>query len=587
MQDSNLQTTHPFCLRRSKPKPHGVPSTYPDRDWTNPNRFSDPLNRASYFSSSVGLTLPGRPNKAYTWYLDNGLPWGRGTMARSRASWNDRAQSLFGNAGCTASAACTCAEDNVKRRWYSGGAQPATWERVRTARAACRPLHTLDTVSAALEGERASPHVLSQRRGLTPFGQGPGNHTGSACVSHPAGSARSSPCGSQRSSPSPQGTLSRLSPSMLHRHSPGAARLSPTHQPAGSPASLGRAPCGTAHPASARAAFVSQWVNNSFSPSNFQLSPFSARSSQTSNGREDGDVSFGSETDDEFFYVSCQQLTKGLADLSVTSSKPVWRHEQGGHVVENPSFTFPADVDEAAEDEDDFDGCSDDALSDDVFLDNPEPVTLTTVGSETRPMTSETPPSELWVSGQEGGEGKDGDGTVISKVNEGGDGGSRVSKDGAEYLAVESLRRNSLQSKLRKTWRHRRHRVAGHRAAEGHRATEAGASTEGTSSSPADQTVSQESSPSQSATGVNNPQPPTPQVDEDNIAGPSEGKPCYYYVISPTDDVNMPDVIAVRRNSVELIRWQNSLRRRRRRQAKRHDLGRSKKKEPTQLSATA
>nr|KAG5689145.1 hypothetical protein BaRGS_006353 [Batillaria attramentaria] len=51
------------------------------------------------------------------------------------------------------------------------------------------------------------------------------------------------------------------------------------------------------------------------------------------------------------------------------------------------------------------------------------------------------------------------------------------------------------------------------------------------------------------------------------------------------DDLDMPEVIAVRKSSVELIKWQNSLRRRRRRQAKRHDLGRSKKRETLPASA--
>ena len=213
------------------------------------------------------------------------------------------------------------------------------------------------------------------------------------------------------------------------------------------------------------------------------------------------------------------------------------------------------------EDDDDFDGCSDDALSDDVFLDNPQPMAVT--------RTAEGQPSGqlLDVTSQKGPEGKDSSGSPVE--NDG------ACDHGKERAAVESLRRNSLQSKLRRTWQHRRHKAAtGDKSAD---ATLVDATTDDRLLS--DQAEAQSSSHQGEAAGKAKP-PST--SDEEAPHGTSETKPRFYYVISPTDDVNMPDVIAVRRSSVELIRWQNSLRRRRRRQAKRHDLGRSRKKEPKQ-----
>ena len=549
------------------------------------------MNRTSYFPNSSGL--PGRPNKAYTWYLDNGLPWGRGATARSRASWNDRLPSLFGNGAVCVSAAFTSTEDGATRKWHGSGsgAQCGTWERVRSSRRSpCRPL---ETASALLGAGRLAPLVLSRRRGLSPFG--------------------GSPRGSQRSSPSPQGTLSRGSgSSVLQVH--GAASLSPAHCPplsgsshaGGASCGSPRAPCCSpgapcwpaAQQASARASFLSPWVSNSSSPSLLSSPAFSARSSRTSNGCDDGgDVSFGSETDDEFFYVSCRQVAQGLAGLSLTSSQPVvTRHSHArleDRVVQNPSFAFgPTDDYSAAEDEDedDFDGCSDDALSDDVFLDNPEPATVSALGRSPHPWTCETPnPSELSTPAEE----REGGSSATTDAGTG-DAESGAGQDGAEYLAVESLRRNSLQSRLRQTWRHRRHRPAAGspRAATAHRAKgENAASAEGTLPASTDRPASDAASfpTCPSATGVETAQPRSLPADEelDSTAVPPEDKRSYYYVISPTDDVNMPEVIAVRRSSVELIRWQNSLRRRRRRQAKRHDLGRSKKSEPDNLSATA
>ncbi|XP_076471848.1 uncharacterized protein LOC143301439 [Babylonia areolata] len=666
------------CLRRPRPGDHPLSSATtsssaatpgcPDRDWTNPNRFSDPLNRSSSSSSSrfpsaLGLSLPGRPNKAYTWYLENELPW-RLRAARVRAVGEDTASSsahsLFGTAphlhphphphtrGKVGDVGEVEVEVDAGKRKRRNGAS-FTWERVRgqghhhhhhhhqrgilagtaipqryntldhprpTTRASGRlSPHTAalnkrgSSSSCAVSPSRAwnrcvspvnsssygvrhlnSPRTSPARSGgkrssPSPSRHGLGNHHHHHHHHHHLTSRHTSPASrgsSQRSSPnrSPQGTMARLSPGCgVVRQYSGQAnnplRLSPTPQHSVlAPSFRGGAHYGPSSPVTvSRSSFVAQWVNNS-SPS-LRLSPFSARSSHTSSGREDGDVSVGSETDDDFFYVSCKQLSQGLADLSVTGATQP--HGGGGNclVVENPTFVLPPQGDDNVndDDDDDFIGCSDDALSDDVFLeDNPQP----TVASSKRYSLSQNASLERAHTDANAAEPRpaaDQD-AEYSGLN------------GVDHPALQSLRRNSLQSRLRQTWQHRRNKAAGGRSLKLRRTPDNAITTGATTSDAASAAAASESpcSPCPDSPSVQNTNPAADSAPEDGNT-PGEAKPCFYYVISPTDDVNMPDVIAVRRSSVELIRWQNSLRRRRRRQAKRHDLGRNKKKEPKQ-SAT-
>ncbi|KAL8618982.1 hypothetical protein ACOMHN_018365 [Nucella lapillus] len=574
--EAGMRTAFPPFLRRPRPAAQTT-GPCPDRDWTNPNRFSDPPTRSSRLSNTLGLTLPGRPNKAYTWYLENELPW-RLNAARAKAAKDDAsACSLFGKSWKPAGDVGLDADSRKKRR---NGAS-LTWERVRQdrARTVLQHYNTLEPRPTTRTPDRLSPHTTLNRRGLcvSPNGtwnrrRSPVNNAYSAHLpspqSSPSESKRSShspnrlglgsglttsrhasPCGSQRSSSnrSPQGTLNPLSPGLARRRSPNL-RLSPTqHSVLGASFSGSHSQYGPSSHTLSRASFVSQWVNNS-SSSSLQLSPYSARSSQTSSGREDGDVSYGSETDDDFLYISCQQLSQGLAGLSVTSAAEPFRQSRGDHIVENPTFVLPDD-DDYFDDDDDFIGCSDDALSDDVFLDSPQPSAGSKRASQSRNASSEPAQNE-------------------ANIEQGADAESETGADGVDHPAVESLRRNSLQTKLRQTWQHRRHKAANARAVKLKGAT-------------VDTPVHPPSDTALSLSPTDGIAQNTGADDGVTVISP-ETKSCFYYVISPTDDVNMPDVIAVRRSSVELIRWQNSLRRRRRRQAKRHDLGRNKKKEPKQ-----
>lgn len=433
-----------------------------------------------------------------------------------------------------------------------------TWERVGQhrekqyrERAADLGSRTLAPGSAVSLPGRLSPRVFSQPgggRSLTPTESFRGQIGGSAYVPSHTSRQRDSPCHSQLVSASPHATVNRLSPGVFHRlHSP-ASRHSPTPH-----LSSGRSPYSSTHSTSPNSPYLSKQTGNSLIPST-QSSPFSSQASSN------GDVSFGSETDDDFFYVSCHELARGLADLSVSSSPSLLQGAR--HDERTAPLTSPRHGD-YAEEEFDFGGFSDDALSDDVFLDNPQPADMA-------PTERLAPGSARDLSPQS----KETNRALVKENNE----GSEIGAGAIEpHPAVESLRRNSIQSKMRQTWRNRRHKgSAGHRASSSNRGSQdtSTRSSSGRSSS-TDQPASQNSSSPLLQ----------PSAEEKSTTKDPEEKPCYYYVISPTDDVDMPDVIAVRKSSVELIRWQNSLRRRRRRQAKRHDLGRVTKREP-KLSAT-
>jgi hypothetical protein len=336
-------------------------------------------------------------------------------------------------------------------------------------------------------------------------------------------------------------------------------------------------------------------------------------------------------------------MTQGLADLAMTHNLTGSSHYAGvdhDATVVNPNFS--SNVAGACagvgqdEEEFEFDSYSDDALSDDVFLDdNPMPHGLSTVGagSSSRSTYKEDgnlqakfnnshdnislqsmlshngtpPPSHNGISPQE---------AVSSETEE-------STQSAVEQQIVEALRKNSVQSKLRQTWRHRRSKA---KTSGGEKANIAMITHQHDHPVPAS-THHQQYTEDQQYTGTQDQQYTGTQDQQytgtqdqqateccDNVTplnqchqescssgntdaalpyspnnennASDEVKPSFYYVVSPTDDVNMPGVIAVRKSSVELIKWQNSLRRRRRRQAKRHDLGRSSKKDTNSLSAT-
>ncbi|KAK7471751.1 hypothetical protein BaRGS_00035633 [Batillaria attramentaria] len=507
----------------------------PDR--LNPNRFSDPLNKTGLFGSSLGLMQVNRPQKAHTWYLDNGLPW----RHTSPGMANEDSYSLFGDAACRQQHQTTITNNY---NGYSGSAGAIS----RRAAAAAAQGHIFNT------WERC-------RRGILGPNYLPGGSLKvSRSVRSPQGlnlsplslSQRSSPIPSPRSSPRGQ----RVSPGLYQRASPNSNRTSHT-----SPGP------------SLRSSYVAQWADSSSSHS----SPFPSSTNTASSSREEIDTSYGSETDDEFFYVSCQQLTRGLADLSFRqldrSPRGYFRHQPQpsprDHVLENPTFCFSAPRSYSFEDDDVFNDCSDDALSDDVFLDNPDP-----------PVTEGRFSPRFAGSASSRPDRRD----KTERVEDGG----RCLND-SNTLALESLRRNSLQNKRRQLWENRRSRTSGHRSKQfslsGESSSSSGVLSHKTGygsyafSSPSSPAGKADSNTDvrKSPGGALGPKSPS--------AYDSEGKRCFHYVISPTDDLDMPEVIAVRKSSVELIKWQNSLRRRRRRQAKRHDLGRSKKRETLPASA--
>lgn len=323
-----------------------------------------------------------------------------------------------------------------------------------------------------------------------------------------------------------------------------------------------------------------QWINRNY-PSSTSCTHSGTRASPSSTisiNSKDDDTSIGSQTDDDFVFVSCSQLVQGLANLSIPShpdSPPARQQEVSGThdpKPQRPVFYLHRDHTASADDDISSELCSeDDVLSDDVFLDEiPKSVTRSCDDADVKSRPE----------GQGSGGGRD-EGTADDESD---------CPEVCSALAVEALRRNSLQGKWRRLWRNRRVRAAEKRQKPGSvKAAQDDTTLPSSQNSPQGgkgdySSVLAPVSPSVRSLSPSRATVPFPSSPDVAPCSPQTENPederSYHYVISPTDDVSMPEVIAVRKSSVELLKWQNSLRRRRRRQAKRHDLSRSKARAP-------
>lgn len=509
------------------------------------NRFSDPLHSTSFLGASLGRpllsqrthkahtwylanSLPRHTHKAHTWYLANSLP----RHTNYKAAYDDMPFSLFGNlATQNKQFKNTSSSENFAARSRSSVGQNDvrnSWlNRMTSFSSNYLAQEKLDNRYAFSSDVRFSSHCRT-------FWSNTGQKLS------PSSCLRSSRNPSLRSGPSPNQVHS---PGYLHEF----------------------VPQGQPNTSYMRTSYVWQWVDRSSN----QLLPLPTRARVSTANSQDTDTSNGSETDDDFLYVSCRQLTKDIASLSVAHSETSPKHHNYGlkkesqpstKVLENPMFYLPRDDDQ---EEEIFDGCSDDALSDDVFLDNIE--SPSQEGKENLLRDSKSfqgPKCERADTEKEA---------------------ENVEKDILGNLAMESLRRSSIQCKWRKMWQNRRAKVTGRPRDQSPPTIH----SENQEPVPSSDIADQHSSSSHSL-GFSCQSPTSDDAShltgndgETNEDLQADVKSCYHYVISPTDDVNMPDVIVVRKSSVELLKWQNSLRRRRRRQAKRHDLGKSKKEQKT------
>ncbi|XP_025087102.1 uncharacterized protein LOC112559859 [Pomacea canaliculata] len=317
------QDLHSVTLRTSRTSCRQVhvysPSTLshlarcsPER--LNPSRFSDPLHRATLLRRSLALTLPQRMPKAYSWYLDNRFPWKR---EHSRPLFEDVPCSLFGSRG---------SGHTYLRRVppiYLIPSHDDLQDRGARREEVCLPDGWADRSSDAsgrwrLWGTRSDRTPSPDR--LSPY----------------TGSLRS------RRSLSP-GFSHRFSPVFGDKLPPLRSDLPPSGLSPRSSHLLQLSPSGL----SPRSSRVLQWINRNY-PSSTSCTHSGTRASPSSTisiNSKDDDTSIGSQTDDDFVFVSCSQLVQGLANLSILShpdSPPARQQEVSGthdRKPQRPVFT--------------------------------------------------------------------------------------------------------------------------------------------------------------------------------------------------------------------------------------------------------